>query len=337
MNLRELGKRIFISKSGVKKSFLTDEKISHISFVNKGAIDETFYIAKSKDGIGALRKEQAQFICKEDGTVVAAVNIPDKVDAHGDYSTAEEIIKAFQYVQKNGIKLDTNHNMVEIEKGVSIVENRILEKSETIGDVEVPAGSWIMKFKIDKESELWKSIEAGEITGLSRFGTAIAIEKKAEEPEVIAKQDIPSILKKWVCLEVCSDNMAELLADLQSAQVIAGYNLEKGVAKKDDTEISKQVEVIRKENVELSKKIKSLELKESLISKGIEFNKNSNSEEIMKEVIKNRLGIESVPTGELEVVFKTAINTNLIKEHKVAVDKEVKKSLKDLQGFKGGY
>jgi hypothetical protein len=109
----------------------------------------------------------------KEGLVYGIVYEPLKKDAHGDWSTCEEIQKmAHNFLPsalRNGVWTNKNH-LKEIEKeDVEIVESYIAPVDFELKGENIYKGSWILVSKINSE-ELRKEIENGEFTGYSLEG-----------------------------------------------------------------------------------------------------------------------------------------------------------------------
>ena len=103
-------------------------------------------------------------IDKENSLFITGVVIANGVaDSDGDVLTKKEIKQLnSSYLSQN---TDTNHDFLE-NYGVKIIENYISKVKETVGDREVPIGSWICKMII-WDNKLKEQIRQGRINGLS--------------------------------------------------------------------------------------------------------------------------------------------------------------------------
>lgn len=154
----------------IQKAFaITDAKISFVSLVDKAANKKQFLITKAKNGqadfstYGKIVKAD-----KDSHFVTGIVYEPMAEDAHGNYMTEEEIQKAAYWYAKNGNKVDLQHTFEKCE-GADVVESWIAKSDCKIGDTEIKKGTWLMTMEIT-DTDVWDSIEKGEITGFSMGG-----------------------------------------------------------------------------------------------------------------------------------------------------------------------
>lgn len=175
--------------SNVAKSIeITDAKIQFVSLVDKAANKKKFLIAKQEDG--AAQFQTFGKIIKADNEkhhVTGIVYEPMVADAHDNFMTEAEIEKAAHWFLKNGDKIDIQHSFEEA-KGVSVVESSVTKADCTIEGEEIKKGTWIMTVEITDE-DIWKSVENGDITGLSMGGVGkyaaeeTELEKGAQKPQ----------------------------------------------------------------------------------------------------------------------------------------------------------
>lgn len=110
---------------------ISDAKISFVSLVDKAANKKKFLITKAKDGetsfttLGQIVKTNAQ-----SHILTGIVYEPMVEDAHGNYMTEEEIIKASYWFAENGDKVDLQHNF-EACAACTVVENWVTKSEET--------------------------------------------------------------------------------------------------------------------------------------------------------------------------------------------------------------
>lgn len=99
--------------------------------------------------------------------VYGEVYVPNEMDAHGQWMTAEEIEKmAHRFMENLRLtQIDKQHDW-EPDEGV-VVESFIARP----GDPDFTPGAWVLGTKILKE-ETWQAILKGEITGYSMAGVA---------------------------------------------------------------------------------------------------------------------------------------------------------------------
>lgn len=190
-------------KDVIKKSRLINEDIKIVSFVDKAANLNNFLVVKGENGASKLGSVHPIIKCdKETHTVVGIVSEPDVKDHHDDWNTVEDIAKSKESFDTNGYKFDTNHDLNIVDEGIKVVKSWLAEEDSIIEEKEIKKGTWLMEFEISEDTEIWKGIEEGSITGLSRFGTG---EKIETEPETIEKGILTDTIK--------SQNLMNLMAD----------------------------------------------------------------------------------------------------------------------------
>jgi len=153
-------------------SKLKDIDISLISIVDKGANLKEFVIKNFGFKVPSFeRNVSIAKVDEEKRIIYGIVYSPDEIDAHEDYSTADEIEKAaHNFLRKSKTNaVDTQHNLV-IAKGCTIVESAIIKGSHEYFPNEKD-GSWYVAIKVDND-EIWKGIKDGTYTGLSMYGFA---------------------------------------------------------------------------------------------------------------------------------------------------------------------
>lgn len=163
------------------KRKLKNAQITHVSYVDKGANQRSFYLTKSDTQ--PVFDVNVKLICKEEDEqklVYGVVYEPNVVDAHGDFMTADEIEKAAHGFLKDYRQIDKQH---DFQSGVGeVVESYVAPADMELGGQTVTKGTWLLVTKAT--DEVWESIKSGEITGYSFAGTAEVEEvAKAEETE----------------------------------------------------------------------------------------------------------------------------------------------------------
>jgi len=154
---------------------LSDVQVTHVSFVDKGANNKTFFLTKSAEELEKVVQKTIAPITKEDDAqkiVYGVVYEPDIEDSHGDFMTSEDIEKSAHGFLAEHRKIDKQHNFSEGYGDV--VESYIAPTDMTIGDQGIVKGSWILAVKAS--DEIWDDIQKGEITGFSLAGTAVVEE-----------------------------------------------------------------------------------------------------------------------------------------------------------------
>ena len=100
-----------------------------------------------------------------------AVLVPEVVDFQGDIVSADEIRKAAYKYMATSQRAGEMHEQLISTSDATLVESRITKAIETIGESELPVGTWIVKFRITSD-ELQQKINDGEFAGFSIGGVA---------------------------------------------------------------------------------------------------------------------------------------------------------------------
>lgn len=127
----------------------------------------------TNDGsICQLTKSEIPIIKRDDEKqiVYGVVYEPDVVDAHGDYTDAEEIEKAC-------------HEFLEEYQNISFMHQELINKDARISECyiapvdfewagrKVKKGTWMMAVHV-LNGQMWSLVKEGKITGFSMEGTA---------------------------------------------------------------------------------------------------------------------------------------------------------------------
>ncbi|MCY7802299.1 XkdF-like putative serine protease domain-containing protein [Bacillus spizizenii] len=171
---------------------LINAKITHVSYVDKGANQKQFFFMKSEKQpdfqkeVKVLAKE-----ADEQKLVYGIVYEPDTVDAHGDFMTAAEIEKAAHGFLKDAREIDKQH---DFQGGVGeVVESYVAPADFVMNGETIKKGSWVLVTKASEE--IWEEIKKGEITGYSMAG--IADIAKQEEPVSPDEKGLFNFLKNF--------------------------------------------------------------------------------------------------------------------------------------------
>ena len=106
--------------------------------------------------------------------VFGEVYVPDRRDTDGNFMTAETIEKmAHDFLAKKRYSQISKAHDGNLDKGC-VVESFIARE----GDPDFAAGSWVVGVHVP-DAKIWKSIEAGELTGFSIEGTGELIEEES--------------------------------------------------------------------------------------------------------------------------------------------------------------
>ena len=155
----------------IKKAYeIYDAKIGFVSLVNKAANKKQFLITKAENGEANFSYNGSIVKADTDNHYITGIVYePMTEDAHGNYMTEDEIVKAAYGFVKNGNKIDLQHNFESID-GASVVESWIAKSDTVIGESEIKKGTWLMTVELSGNDDVWKSIEKGELTGFSMGG-----------------------------------------------------------------------------------------------------------------------------------------------------------------------
>lgn len=175
--------------SKIAKAYaITDAKISFVSLVDKAANKKQFLITKSENGAanfatyGRILKTDA-----DSHYVTGIVYEPMVEDTQGNYMTEEEITKAAYWFAKNGNQVDLQHCFEKCD-GVAVVESYVAKCDMEIEGEAIRKGTWLMTMEIS-DTDVWDSIQKGDITGFSMGGMGVYSEEDVELP--VEKQEEP--------------------------------------------------------------------------------------------------------------------------------------------------
>lgn len=160
------------AKSVKKAIEISDAKIDYLSLVDKAANKWQWIVAKELGAPNRFRYDKPILKSESEGDnhfVIGVVYEPMTADYHDNFMTEEEIKKACEWFNENGLGSDLQHNENTLE-GVKIVKSWVTEEDTTIEGTVVKAGTWLAKAEII-DDDLWSKIEKGEITGWSMGGT----------------------------------------------------------------------------------------------------------------------------------------------------------------------
>lgn len=159
-----------MSKSIVKSTEITDAKISFVSLVNKAANKRKFLITKDDCNDTANIESYGAILMADNDThyITGIVYEPLTADAHDDFMSAEEIVKAEKYFRENCNQIDIQHSFEKIDS-CEVVKSWITGCDCTIGGEKVKEGTWMLTVKVE-DNDLWDRIVNKEITGYSMGG-----------------------------------------------------------------------------------------------------------------------------------------------------------------------
>ena len=145
-----------------------DQLVSILKAIDYPFIDET-----QEQSVRIYKAEEG----KEEKIVYGVVMEPDELDAHGEYSTTDDIRKAcYDYMENYKGELGLFHKMKS--DSLKLLENYIT--LVPIDKYKIKEGSWIMAVRVNDE-EVWDRIKLGQsnpndpnaITGFSIQGYAV--------------------------------------------------------------------------------------------------------------------------------------------------------------------
>ena len=103
-----------------------------------------------------------------------AVMVPDRLDHQGDFIRADTIADLrdeFETRVDDGDAYPGVMHAVFPRDDVELVEDRQLESAETLGEKDLPAGTWVQGWKFT-DDDLWELVNDGVLGGNSIGGTA---------------------------------------------------------------------------------------------------------------------------------------------------------------------
>lgn len=168
---------------------ITDAKISFVSLVKKAANKKQFLITKSENGAanfatyGRILKADA-----DSHFVTGIVYEPMVEDSQGNYMTEEEITKAAYWFAKNGNQVDLQHCFKKCD-GAEVVESYVTKCDMELEGETIRKGTWLMTMEIT-DSNVWDSIQKGDITGFSMGGVGVYSTK--DDDILVEKQEEPT-------------------------------------------------------------------------------------------------------------------------------------------------
>lgn len=214
-----------MSKTIAKSTAITDAKISFVSLVNKAANKRKFLITKAEDGVASI-ESYGSILMADSKThfVTGVVYEPMSADAHDDFMTAEEIVKAERYFRENSNQIDIQHSF-EKSDACEVVDSWITKCDCTIGGEDVKKGTWMMTVKIEDDT-LWDKVLKKEITGYSMGGVG----KYSDEDINLADESSLDVVEKTSAKKNLIVKLAEVF----------GYDcIKKGAVKENFEEASR--------------------------------------------------------------------------------------------------
>lgn len=114
------------------------------------------------DKIRVLKVEKSKNEELKQVTYVAMM--PDSVDLHGDFTSAEEVRKACQNFNKSAKRANLFHKVMT--DSFEVLESYIAPTDFVLDDKPVLKGTWLMTLQVH-DDEVWKYVKSGDINGIS--------------------------------------------------------------------------------------------------------------------------------------------------------------------------
>lgn len=260
---------------------LSNIAITHISLVKAGANKKSI-IYKSSEKEPEYNKE-ISFKKSDDekGVVYGIVYAPEQVDTDGDFTSADEIIKAaYSFMkERNTTNVDKQHSFENVEAFVA--ESWIVKENDSVFPDE-PVGSWAVAIKLESD-ELKKAVKDGDIAGLSMAGTAIKKEEKEPTQKADAKtfslNDLIETFKS-----VFSSTYVNISGSAYSDVNKSKQGDEKPMAKEEIKEALKEaVEPLKKEIDDLKTKNETLEKSNQELQDTLKKSKQDNNPAVINK------------------------------------------------------
>ena len=103
--------------------------------------------------------------------------LPDSVDLHGDFTSAEEVRKAMESFNKSEKRANLFH--VQMSNSFEVLESYLAPVDFMLNEEFVAKGTWLMTLQV-KDNAVWDLIKSGEINGIS-IGAKANVETIEEE------------------------------------------------------------------------------------------------------------------------------------------------------------
>jgi len=280
--------------------------IEFVSLVDKAANKKKFLLVKNVDATDNSVTKSMEIIKgvdEEQRLVYGVVYEPNVVDAHGDFMTAEEIVKAAHYFMENFQKVDANHDFEE-GKG-KLVECFVAPADMEINGNTITKGTWSVGIHVT-DDETWNLIKSGEITGLSMAGYAGEVVEKTEKDSLLDSFKKFLGIKKDFNTELeNSMNTYNVLSILDNTVNSIDWSLESEERRDEVIKNFKQaITFVEKNKVEDMTREETIEIVKGIIS---EINIE---EEVKKSIPSN----EAMEAKIAELVQKNEALTELVNE-----------------------
>lgn len=103
--------------------------------------------------------------------------MPDMVDLHGDFTSAEEVRKAMESFNKSAMRANLFHRVMT--DTFSVIESYLAPTDFVLDDIPVKKGTWLMTLQVHDE-DVWALIKSGDINGIS-IGAMATVEQAESE------------------------------------------------------------------------------------------------------------------------------------------------------------
>lgn len=157
---------------------ITELSVSFLSLVGQPAHGKGLTLK----GVEGQRVTPFELTLKNDDLMRAygIVYAPGQVDAHGDHTDADTIRKAqAEFMREGRLKnIDTEHSFTS--EMAFVAESWLVRKGDHLFPGE-PDGAWAVGIQIG-DSDLWRKLKAGELTGISLAGLARSEPDPGEPP-----------------------------------------------------------------------------------------------------------------------------------------------------------
>lgn len=105
--------------------------------------------------------------------------LPDEVDLHGDYTSAEEVRKACENFNRSAKRANLFH--MQMTDKFEVIESYLSPTDFVLDDKFVKKGTWLMTLQV-KDDQLWDLVKSGEINGIS-IGAMATVQELGEVDE----------------------------------------------------------------------------------------------------------------------------------------------------------
>lgn len=135
----------------------------------------------SEDNLPKIEMQVAKSLNEELKQVTYIAMKADFTDAHGDYTTADEVRKAKESFNKALIKKQTMSNLFHMfeTNSFDVIESYLAPTDMSLNGHLVQKGDWLMTLQINDDS-LWDMVKKGEVVGLS-IGAIASVETLDEQ------------------------------------------------------------------------------------------------------------------------------------------------------------